>query len=126
MKITTTTVTCTLGELSLALDEDSSTNPFLCGLVVGMGLHDQRRTVFDNIDVNVLEVFCREFPDICRKSFRTTPTLLEHIVDCDEIDGVAYQSKYIVRKFRRIVLDELISRYGSGKVLNFILTTNVG
>ena len=122
MKITTTTVTCTLGELSLMFDQDSSTNPFLCGLVVDMELHDQPRTDFDFIDVNVLDVFCREFPDVCRLS-SGRPNLLEHIVNCDEIGETVYIKKYLIRSFRRIVLDELIARYGSGKVLNFIMYT---
>lgn len=114
------TVTISLGDLAKRYERG-----FLCHCVERMAKPIRR----DNEDAyaNLLQVFCREFPDVCeieRFSEYTRRivesgrggTVFEHCVDPELID-----SNLSARKYRQELLALLIERYGRNHMLNFLV-----
>lgn len=136
MKIRTHTVTMSLREM-LAIYLESEDYAFLCPMV-GKKLLRQEDLQWSRIDVlraNVLEVFCREFPDVCQISGydvhidpdvqkeRLEVMFLENIlIERPVIPDDAYDRTYrIDRGVRIATLNKLIDIHGGNYTMNFLV-----
>lgn len=114
------TVTISLGDLAKKYEKG-----FLCHLIERMVKPKLRERTIPN--VNLLQVFCRDFPDVCEigrvPAYRRqliesgcSGPAIELCIDPKLIEPTAY-----VQAYRQELLALLVERYGENHMLNFIV-----
>lgn len=106
---------------------------FLCPIVNRKFYHQDGSTWdgVDNIHTNCLEVFCREFPDVCQISgcyVHLDPDVQKELLNGMFLESVLIEQPKITtsaydrsRKLRIAVLEKLIELYGGDYTMNFLV-----
>ena len=114
------TVTISLGDLAKKYERG-----FLCHLI-GRMVKPKLRDA-ENTDVNLLQVFCRDFPDVCEIGrFSAYRRLIVENGDSGPAIEVCVDRELIdpstaIQVYRRELLSLLIERYGANHMLNFLV-----